>query len=102
MPEVKTAENLDLGGHAAGYVWVAGKTPPGDSGPGEWIVRLSDVWTVKFRSLPTGIEYPIEEFCPDVDGEKAAKGMANKLVDNAWESYRSDPRRRLKNEEVVG
>jgi hypothetical protein len=102
MPEIKTAQNLDLGGHEPGYEWVAGQTPPNDPSPGKWIVRLSDVWTVLFHAAPTGAEYPIPiPFAPDEEGERAAKNMANKLVDNAWESYRNDPRRRNKAEEVI-
>ncbi len=102
MAEVKTAENLDLGGHEAGYEWVAGRSPPGVSAPGEWFVRLyKDCWNVMFRSAPTGAEYIIQPFKPNDRGERAAKNMANKLVDIAWESYRNDPRRRNKSEEVL-
>ena len=97
----KTVENLDLGVHPVGYEWVAGETPPNDPGPGKWLVRLSDVWTVIFRSAPTGAEYVIQAFSPDDEGERVAKRMANKLVDIAWESYKSDPRRRNKAEEVL-
>jgi hypothetical protein len=100
--EARTAENLDLGGHEPGYEWVAGETPPNDPAPGKWLVRrLAGSWRVLFRSAPTGAEYKILDFSPDDSGEKAAKGMANKLVNNAWESYRNDPRRRNKDKEVI-
>jgi hypothetical protein len=95
MPKIKTAEDLDLGGHEPGYEWVAGQSPPDDDYPGKWIVRLSDVWAVVFRT-EMKVEYPIQRFNPTDEGEKAAKIMANKLVDNAWESYRNNPRRRNK------
>lgn len=103
MPEVRTAENLDLGNHKPGYEWAAGSTPPNDAAPGKWMVEYDGVWwRALFRSAPSGVEYPIQAFSPDDEGERVAKVMANKLVDIAWEAYRNDPRRRLKNEEVVG
>lgn len=105
MAETRTAENLDLGGHEKGYEWVAGTTPPDDpASSGKWIVRLTDIWSVIFRPEPDPpglIEYPIQAFSPDDEGERAAKVMANKLVDNAWESYRNDSRRRNKTEEGI-
>ena len=101
MLKVRATANLDLGGHEAGYKWVAGATPPNDPAPGEWFVKLDKVWTVMFRSTPTGAEYPIQAFSPDDEGERAAKGMANKLVDIAWESHSSGPPHRNKIEEVL-
>lgn len=102
MAEAKTAQDLDLGGHPPGYEWAAGETPPDDAAPGRWFVRkYEDCWNVMFRSAPTGVEYAIQPFLPNDRGEKAAKLMANKLVDIAWESYRNDPRRRNKTEEVI-
>jgi hypothetical protein len=101
MVETKRIENLDLGGHEVGYVWVAGKTPPNDSSPGEWIVEYDGKWwRVLFRSTPTHVAYIIQAFSPDNEGERAAKGMANKLVDNAWESYRNNPRQRIRASEL--
>ncbi len=101
MAETRTTENLDLGNHESGYEWVAGTTPPNDTAPGNWVVKLTRVWTVVFRSAPTGAEYIIQAFSPDDEGERVAKVMANKLVDIAWESYRNDPRRRNKTEEGI-
>ena len=100
MTTTRAAKDLYLGVHEPGYKWVAGETPPGDSAPGEWFVRLyEDAWIVMFRSAPAGVEYVIQPFRPNDKGERAAKNMANKLVDNAWESYRNDPRHRNKTEE---
>lgn len=73
---------LDLGKHDVGYEWQAGSTPPGDSAPGRWVVRLTDVgWVVLFKSN-VGTEYPIHTFQPD--GEKVAKVLALRVVDIAW------------------
>lgn len=94
MAEVKTAENLDLGGHKVGYEWVAGRTHPRDPSPGEWLVRkCADCWDVIFRpgtgAGHTRLGYVIQSFSPTDDGERAAKGMANKLVSIAWANYRN-------------
>ena len=101
MTETRTTENLDIGNHEPGYEWAAGETPPNDTAPGKWVVKLTHVWAVVFRSAPTGAEYIIQAFSPDDEGERVAKTMANKLVDIAWEAYRNDPRRRNKAEEVI-
>jgi hypothetical protein len=84
MVEAKTAEELGQGEPQVGYEWDAGLTPPGDSAPGRWTVkRDTDHWVVLFHSFK-GAEYVIQTFSPTEDGERAAKGMALKLVDIAW------------------
>lgn len=77
-------DRLDLGEHLCGYEWEAGETPPGDAAPGKWVVRkVPDEWVVLFRSRK-GAEYLIQNFSPTDDGEKAAKGMALRLIDIDW------------------
>lgn len=89
MPEARTAENLDLGNHEAGYEWVAGEMPPRGYVPGVCFVRkYTDCWTVIFRSA-AGAEYIIQPFRLTDNGERAAKVMANKLVNRAWAKYRN-------------
>jgi len=84
MPNLKTAKDLDLYGHEAGYEWEAGQTPPGDSATGTWLVRrTADSWVVIFRSA-AGPEYEIMPLPATDNGERVAKVMALKLVDIAW------------------
>lgn len=84
MAEVKTAQELGHGEPQVGCEWDAGLTPLGDSAPGRWTVRRDpDHWVVIFHSF-NGPEYIIQTFTPTEYGERAAKGMALKLVDIAW------------------
>lgn len=84
MAEVKTAQELGQGEPQVGYEADMGLTPPGDSVPGRWTVKRDpDHWVVLFHSF-SGPEYIIHTFSPTEDGERAAKGMALKLVDIAW------------------
>lgn len=99
MVEVRI-KDLDLGEHEIGYTWKAGETPPQGSplrehvverdinSPGEWLVRKDPTcWTVLFRSS-NGPEYPIHTLPHTGEGERAAKAMALKLVDIAWDKKR--------------
>jgi hypothetical protein len=82
MAEIKTLD-LDLGGHEVGYKWLAGKTPPRNWSPGRWVVRRDpSEWVIVFYSLH-GPKYTIATFTPTDEGERAAKVMALKLVENA-------------------
>ena len=84
MGQTKTARELGLEEPKVGYEWEAGNTPPGDSAPGQWVVRREgERWIVLFHAAK-GAEYVIHTFPPDEDGERAAKTMAIKLVDFAW------------------
>jgi hypothetical protein len=77
------AIDLDLGEHEEGYQWVAGSTPEDDPAPGRWIVRRNaDSWMVLFRSI-TRAQYSIQDYPGTLEGERAAKMMALKLVDIA-------------------
>ena len=83
MAEVLT-NDLDLGEHEIGYIWLAGQTPPEDSAPGKWIVKKSPLaWAVLFLSI-NGPEYVIQTFSPTEGGERVAKVMAQKLVHISW------------------
>jgi len=82
--DIKTYSELHGKEAEVGYEWDAGLTPPGDSAPGRWTVRRdTDHWVVLFHSF-NGPEYIIQTFAPTEDGERAAKGMALKLVDIVW------------------
>ena len=84
MEQMKTAQELGLDKAVYGREWEAGETPPGDSAPGWWTAarRVRD-WAVLFRS-DKGIEYVVHTFPLTLNGERAARAMAAKLVDIAW------------------
>ncbi|MBA7632308.1 hypothetical protein ES703_39851 [subsurface metagenome] len=91
VEEVKTSQELGLGEPKPGYEWDAGNTPPGHKSPGRWTVRRNrEHWVVLFHSFSymppqyVGPDYIIATFPPTEEGERAAKKMALKLVDNAW------------------
>lgn len=86
LPEIKTHRELHGKDPEIGYEWDAGNTPPGDKSPGRWTVkRTAENWMVLFRSfLSAEAEYVIQTFPPTESGERAAKGMALKLVGIAW------------------
>lgn len=85
MPQTKTLD-LDLGGHEVGYRWLAGETPPRDKSPGSWMVwKNQEEWVIVFHSLG-GPKYAIATFTPTDEGERAAKVMALKLVENGFSS----------------
>lgn len=83
--EIKSHRELHGKDPEPGYEWDAGITPPGDGSPGRWTVkRTLENWVVVFHSfLSAGAEYAIQTFPPTEAGERAAKGMALKLVDIA-------------------
>ena len=91
VEEVKTHQELHGKEAPVGYEADMGNTPPGHKSPGRWTVRRNpDHWVVLFHSFSymppqyVGPDYIIATFPPTEEGERAAKKMALKLVDNAW------------------
>lgn len=88
MREIKTHQELWGRPFPIGGEWDAGLTPahwPLER-RGRWTARLTETgWEVVFHPLTPGqTETALESFPPTEDGERQAKALALKDVEEAW------------------